>query len=71
MIKTSTKWWKSDYVVDIKVHVFFLIKASGQNIELRVKLSCSLWNVNEDFPFKGFQSTEDQVVMYELFIGCI
>ena len=50
---------------------FFLIKASGQNIELRVKLSCSLWNVNEDFPFKGFQSTEYQVVMYELFIGCI
>ena len=28
-----------DYVVDIEVHVFFLIKAFGLNIELRVKLS--------------------------------
>ena len=28
-----------DYVVDIEVHVFFLINAFGRNIELRVKLS--------------------------------
>ena len=37
--QTSTKWWNRDYVVDIEVHVFFLIKAFGRNIELRVKLS--------------------------------
>ena len=37
-IETSTKWWNRDYVVDIEVQVFFLIKAFGQNIELRVKL---------------------------------
>ena len=37
-IETSTKWWNRDYVVDIEVHVFFLIKAFGRNIEFRVKL---------------------------------
>ena len=32
-MKTNTKWWNSDYVVDIEVHVFFLdIKASGRNV---------------------------------------
>ena len=36
-IETSTKWWNRDYVDDIEVNVFFLIKAFGQNIELRVK----------------------------------
>ena len=38
-IETSTKWWYRDYVVAIEVHGFFLIKAFGRNIELRVKLS--------------------------------
>ena len=36
---STTRWWNRDYVVDIEVHVFFLIKAFGRNIELRVKLS--------------------------------
>ena len=36
----GTKWWNRDFVVDIEVHVFFfVIKAFGRNIELRVKLS--------------------------------
>ena len=33
---STTRWWNRDYVVDIEVHVFFLIKAFGRNIELRV-----------------------------------
>ena len=35
----GTKWWNRDYVVDIEVHIFVLIKTFGQNIELRVKIS--------------------------------
>ena len=35
---STTRWWNRDYVVEIEVF-FFLIKAFGQNIELRVKLS--------------------------------
>ena len=27
-------WWNRDYVVDTKVHVFFLKKAFGRNIEI-------------------------------------
>ena len=30
---STTRWCNRDYVVDIEVHVFFLIKAFGQNIE--------------------------------------
>ena len=43
-IATNTRWMNRDYVVDIEVHVFFLIKAFGRNIELRVKLS-SVFNI--------------------------
>ena len=38
-IVTNTKWWIRDYVVDIEVHVFFLKKTFGRDIELRIKLS--------------------------------
>ena len=31
---TNLKWWNRDYSVYTEVHVFFLIKAFGRNIEI-------------------------------------
>ena len=33
---STSRWWNSNYVVDIEVHVFL---SFGRNIKLRVKLS--------------------------------
>ena len=39
IVSVHPLWWNRDYVVDIEVHVFFLIKAFGRNIKLSFKLS--------------------------------
>ena len=37
LLYTRSIWWHCENVVYFKIHVFFLIKAFGRNIELKVK----------------------------------